>query len=488
MITDLITEAFNLQDTYRYLPESLYAPVKPVPVAAPSLVVLNEELAASLGIDISRHGEDEWAQLLSGNLIPAGAVPIALAYAGHQFGNFTMLGDGRAVLMGEHLAPDGRRFDIQLKGSGQTPFSRRGDGRATGSAMLREYLVSEAMHHLGIPTSRSLAVVATGEKVWRDGPQEGAVLTRVASSHIRVGSFEYVANFLDKETLSAYTEYVIGRHYPGTAGAERPALALLEAVMEKQIDLIVHWMRVGFIHGVMNTDNMSIPGETIDYGPCAFMNVYRPSTVFSSIDTQGRYAFSNQPAIAQWNLAVLAGTLLPLIAEDEASAVRDAQDLLNDFPNRYTDRWYRMMAAKIGIDVPQPEDRRLVDELLQLMQTTGADYTNTFLALEAEGTLQLPGIKAGALDGWRRQWTDRVQAQPAGLAGALERMRQTNPAFIPRNHLVESALKDAVNGNLTSFRELLGVMSSPYDRNDQRPDYQDFPETHDKEYRTFCGT
>ena len=371
------SQTWNFQNSYIELPTKLYKKQLPVSVNNPQIIYFNNGLAKELGLEFLSEEKVVAAEYLSGNKIPKGAATISQAYAGHQFGHFTMLGDGRAVLLGEQINKNNQRYDIQLKGSGQTPYSRNGDGRATLSSMLREYIISESMHHLGIPTTRSLAVVQTGEKVYREKVNDGAVLTRIASSHIRVGTFEYVINFCSKEDLEIFAKYVIDRHYPAISDADNPILELLKVVMHKQIDLIVHWIRVGFIHGVMNTDNMSISGETMDYGPCAFMNSYNPKTVFSSIDINGRYAFGNQSTIAHWNLTVFAGTLLPLISDNKEKAIQLATDILNKFSEEYSKKWHQMMYEKLGITKPLKDDKVLVDTLLQLMEESKADYTNT---------------------------------------------------------------------------------------------------------------
>ena len=488
MSSNIFHPLLPLENTYRTLPEKMYSPAMPVPVSSPVMLCFNSRLASDLGVDIAGRSDQELADLFSGRIIPEGAQPLAQAYAGHQFGHFTMLGDGRAILLGELVGEDGRRFDIQLKGAGQTAYSRRGDGRATLPAMLREYIISESMHHLGIPTSRSLAVVKTGEKVYRERIHDGAVLTRIAASHIRVGTFEYVRNYLSIEDLQAFTSYVIDRHYPDIRDAVNPAFALLQAVMHRQVELIVQWMRVGFIHGVMNTDNMSIAGETIDYGPCAFMNTYKPGTVFSSIDEQGRYAFANQPAIAQWNLSVLAGALLPLLATEEAEAIRMAEDLLNEFPGRYRDRWLQMMCAKIGIVQYRQEDRALVDALLQWMEDRKADYTSTFLLLESEDGPVTDLLQDADFAGWHAKWMQRLAEEEGGFLSARDLMQTVNPAYIPRNHLVEEALAAATLGDMAPFDALLKVLSAPYDHRHDYPDYQRSPERFDAMYQTFCGT
>jgi uncharacterized protein YdiU (UPF0061 family) len=478
----------RFDNTYATLPAALFRRQAPTPVRAPQLVVFNTALACELGFGPAVRPSDEWAPILSGNILPEGAEPLAQAYAGHQFGHFTMLGDGRAILLGELLAPGGSRYDLQLKGSGRTPFSRRGDGRATLPSMLREYLVSEAMHHLGIPTTRSLAVVRTGEPVYRERTHDGAVLARVASSHLRVGTFEYARGFGSVDDLQALADHAITRHYPALADAEDRAFRLFEAVMERQLDLVVHWMRVGFIHGVMNTDNMSVSGETIDYGPCAFMNAYRPDTVFSSIDTQGRYAFANQPRIAQWNLAVLAGALLPLMPGPEEASVQRLEAVLNAFPDRYLGRWLAMMGRKLGLASWRPEDRPIVDGLLAWMAGAKSDWTDTFLAFEADDPAAILFGVGQAPPDWFRAWRERMDGQPGGRAAALALMARENPARIPRNHLVEQALGAAEQGDPTPFLACVDRLARPYDRTPGRPDTDRVPEGFDHGYRTFCGT
>lgn len=479
--------AWNFENTYKTLPDKLFSKQLPIPVKNPQKVMFNKSLAKELGLSWLSEKETFITDFLSGNKIPEGANPLAQAYAGHQFGHFTMLGDGRAILLGEQITPDHKRYDIQLKGSGQTPYSRRGDGRATLSSMLREYLISEAMHHLGIPTSRSLAVVQTGEKVYRNPVQNGAVLTRVASSHIRVGTFEYVKYFGTKEDLQVFTKYVINRHYPEAANTNNPALELLKVVMQKQIDLLVQWMRVGFIHGVMNTDNMSIAGETIDYGPCAFMNTYNPKTVFSSIDTTGRYAFGNQPKIAHWNLAVFAGSLLPLISEDQEEAMQLARAIIDTFPAIFAMRWRQMMFKKLGIQKPIESDKALLDDLLQLMQIHQADYTNTFLALQSDQITEIALYQSDEFKHWLGRWEKRI-AKEGHKKQVIAIMRSQNPVVIPRNHLVESALENAVKGDITPFHELLENLSRPYQLPSTPRDFQTVPAGFDACYQTFCGT
>jgi serine/tyrosine/threonine adenylyltransferase len=473
--------------SYTQLAEDFFSYTEPDTVPAPRMAVFNHTLASELGFMVQKTDWPLLAQYLSGNRLFPGSVPLALAYAGHQFGHFTMLGDGRALLLGEHVGADGQRLDVQLKGSGQTPYSRRGDGKATLSAMLREYLISEAIHHLGIPTSRSLAVVYTGQKVYRETPQDGAVLTRLAASHIRVGSFEYASRFLSIEALQQYTDYTIARHYPELQEAENKALALLEAVMMRQINLVVDWMRVGFIHGVMNTDNMSIAGETIDYGPCAFLNAYDPQKVFSSIDQQARYAFGKQPVITQWNLACLAGALLPLIDPDENAAVALARSVLDRFPEQYRHKWLTMMRQKLGFTDTDAGDTSLVNDLLQWMQEQKADYTQTFLALNDNIPVDI--CKDATFAAWHDRWQTRITAQPGGRAAAALLMQKANPVYIPRNHRVEAALLAATDdGDFAPFYHLLEVYASPYDYRDTWTADMTPPPGGDGDYCTFCGT
>jgi len=446
------------------------------------MVVFNEPLASVLGLEDSLR---DHPALFAGNEPPPGAQPLAQAYAGHQYGHFTMLGDGRALLLGEQITPGGERFDIQLKGSGPTPFSRRGDGRAALGPMLREYIISEAMHALGIPTTRSLAVVTTGEPVYREEILPGAVLTRVAASHIRVGTFEYAAAREDPPALQVLADYTLRRHYPDAAEAEAPCLALLEAVIERQASLIARWQLVGFVHGVMNTDNMALSGETIDYGPCAFMDAFDPATVFSSIDRHGRYAYGRQPHIAQWNLARLAEALLPLLHEDEAKAIELANEAITSFETRFKRHWLIGMRAKLGLFTEEAEDPALIASLLDWMQQTKADFTNTFRALSAasSGTL----ASHPALSDWRQRWQSRLSRQPQSPQEASHLMQRHNPAFIPRNHKVEEALTAAVHGaDLSVMHRLLAVLAKPYDHSQDHPEYSQASDS--EAYQTFCGT
>ncbi len=464
---------WRFDHSYARLPQSFYTRIDPTPVKEPKLVVLNRSLAESLGLNADALDHAAW---FAGNKLPPGAEPLAQAYAGHQYGHFTMLGDGRAILLGEHLTPDGGRFDIQLKGPGPTPFSRRGDGRAALGPMLREYLISEAMHALGIPTTRSLAVVTTGERIFRQEMLPGAVLTRVAASHIRVGTFEYAAARGDKAELRELADHTMQRHYPEVEG---DYAAFFEAVMERQAALIAKWLHVGFIHGVMNTDNMALSGETIDYGPCAFMDAYDPATVFSSIDRNGRYAYGNQPNIAQWNLARLAEALLPLLHEDEKQAVEIANAAVGGFEARFKRHWLKGMRAKLGLFTEEAEDEALIQSLLMWMRDTQVDFTNTFRDLTQQ---TLPLVD------WHQSWSARRARQPQTAREVTELMQQHNPAFIPRNHKVEEALSAASeHGDLNPLNRLLTVLAMPFDH---RQDFPEFSEPADDltGYQTFCGT
>lgn len=480
------TTGWHFDNTYAQLPSAFYRSQNAALVREPHMVVFNHALAESLGLDAKRLAEENGKYILSGNEAPVGSEPLAQAYAGHQFGNFTMLGDGRALLLGEHIAPDGTRFDIQLKGSGQTPYSRRGDGRAALGPMLREYLISEAMHALGIPTTRSLAVVATGEPVMRDAVLPGAVLTRVASSHIRVGTFQFAYAIDDAAALKALADYTINRHYPALADVENPYLAFLNAVIDRQAALVAKWMQIGFIHGVMNTDNMAISGETIDYGPCAFMDAYDPATVFSSIDQQGRYAFGNQPPIAQWNLARLAETLLPLLHADIDQSLALAEDAIQSYPQKYEHYWLTGMRAKLGLLDEATEDAGLVNELLACMLKHGMDYTNTFRKLATEHPIH---SDESDMQAWLARWQRRLNSQSASREAAIAAMRSANPAVIPRNHLVEAALTAAVEDNdLAPFEKLLAVLVSPFEETPENVDYRAPAPPSRWPYQTFCGT
>ena len=473
----------TLETTYTDLPAGLFSICRPQVPIAPHTVIVNTTLSDTLGIDMTALDS---ALVFSGKRLPEGAAPISQAYAGHQYGHYRVLGDGRAHLLGEYLTPSGERFDIQLKGSGETPYSRGGDGKATLGSMLREYIISEAMHHLGIPTTRSLAVVTTGESIMRDTLLPGAVLTRLAASHIRVGTFQCAAYQHHGSTLASLVDYTIMRHYPHIMTESNRALALLEVVMNKQIDLIVHWMRVGFIHGVMNTDNMTVSGETIDYGPCAFMDTYHPDTVFSSIDRRGRYAYSNQSTMALWNLARFAETLLPVIDRDTKHATRAAEKLLDQFFVIYEHKWLEMMRAKLGLLDSQDDDKLLIDDLLQWMQTQGADYTNTFYDLSYGHTLSGDFYNTPDFTAWYERWQQRITSQES--KATLDLMQQTNPVIIPRNHIVEQVLSAAGNGDITPSEKLLKALQSPYAYQEAYRSYQVPPNPMEQVQQTFCGT
>ncbi len=476
-------------NSYARLPELFFSRLDPVPVAAPKLVAFNDALAEELGLNADVLRADYGAAVFAGNHVPDGAAPLAQAYAGHQFGHFTMLGDGRAILLGEQITPEGKRYDIQLKGSGRTPYSRAGDGRATLGPMLREYIISEAMHGLGIPTTRSLAVVTTGEIVARETLLPGAVLTRVAAGHVRVGTFQYARVWGTYEDLRTLADYCLQRHYP-EVDPHHPDryLRLLEGVIHRQAELVAKWQLVGFVHGVMNTDNMTISGETIDYGPCAFMDVYDPATVFSSIDVRGRYAYGNQPVVAGWNLARFAETLLPLLDEDREAATEKAQGLIDEFSNIYRRHWLSGMRAKLGISNDEKEDEQLIEELLELMHRHRADYTNTFRALTLERSEEVPMYGTDAWESWFERWRARLSRQPSSPTPS-ELMRKANPAIIPRNHRVEEVLSAAVaEGNFSVMERFLTVLATPFAYSPEQDEYAVSPSPSAQPYRTFCGT
>ncbi|QJD85565.1 protein adenylyltransferase SelO [Cohnella herbarum] len=480
---------WNWDNSYARLPESLFTRLDPTPVRAPRLIALNEPLAISLGLNVQALQSDDGVATFAGNRIPEGADPLAQAYAGHQFGHFNRLGDGRAILIGEQITPHGERFDIQLKGSGATPYSRRGDGRAAVGPMLREYIISEAMHALGIPTTRSLAVVATGESIYRETEQPGAILTRVAASHLRVGTFQYVAQWGTDEDLRAMADYTLRRHYPEVDAEGDRGLLLLREVIKRQAALIAQWQLVGFIHGVMNTDNMALSGETIDYGPCAFMDAYDPETVFSSIDTQGRYAYGNQPYIAAWNLARFAEALLPLLHDNQEQAVQLAQEELKGFTELYRTNWLAGMRAKLGIFNEEPQDEALIEDLLGMMQKTGADYTNTFRALTFDTAGDTVVAEHPEFGQWQERWRSRLGRQQESQASSHRLMRSSNPALIPRNHRVEAALKAAAeHGDYSVMERLLDVLSHPFDHTPEQAEFAEPPVPSSRPYRTFCGT
>jgi uncharacterized protein YdiU (UPF0061 family) len=492
-----MTVHFPFQNSYAALPANFFARVNPTPVTAPRLIKLNRALASQLGLDPDVLDTPEGAEILSGKRLPEGAEPIAMAYAGHQFGQFVpQLGDGRAILLGEVIDRDGVRRDIQLKGSGPTPFSRRGDGRAALGPVLREYIVSEAMFALGIPTTRSLAAVITGDSVMRETVLPGAVLTRVASSHIRVGTFQYFAARGDRDAIRRLADHVIARHYPDIAGTEKPYQALLAAVVARQASLVARWLLVGFIHGVMNTDNTSISGETIDYGPCAFLDEYNPAQVFSSIDEMGRYAYANQPRIALWNLTRLAECLLPLFGDEQDKAIEQAQDILGAFPEKFSAAYQEGLRRKIGLFTARDGDEALVQDLLDAMAGAKADFTLTFRRLgnaardaSHDGEVRALFTERAAIDEWLPRWRARIADEPQSANERQAAMRAVNPAFIPRNHRIEAVITSAVaNDDYAPFEELLKVLAKPFEDQAEFADYATPPKPEERVCQTFCGT
>ncbi len=477
-------ENWNFDNSYIKLPSNLYSKQLPEKCINPKKIYFNSNLASELGLDSL--SDSEVLEYFSGNKLPSGSNPISQAYAGHQFGHFTMLGDGRAVLLGEHTNPKNIKYDIQLKGSGITPYSRRGDGKATLSSVLREYLISESMYNLGIPTTRSLAVIQTGAKIYRNQLEDAGILTRVSSSHIRFGTFEFIRNYCTKDDLNIFVKYVINRHYPQIQKSKNSAIELFDLVMNYQINLIVDWMRVGFIHGVMNTDNMSICGETIDYGPCAFMNTYNPDTVFSSIDRNGRYSFGNQPNIAHWNLAVFANTLIPIISNNENKAIERIKERLDKFSSLFYNKWYDMMFKKIGIAKPIEKDKVFIDTLLELMNKYKADYTNTFAALTLNKSTEDKLFSSIKFKNWHEQWKERINFSDKNIK-IRQLMKNQNPLVIPRNHLVESALQKSLVGDFNQLNEILDLLSNPYEL-ETNYSFQTTPKRFDENYKTYCGT
>jgi len=479
---------WNFDNSYARLPESLFSRLGPTPVQSPGMIIFNSNLAKSLELEAHYFLSREGIETLAGNNIPEFSEPIAQAYAGHQFGHFTMLGDGRAILLGEHRTSKGERFDIQLKGSGRTPYSRNGDGRAALGPMLREYIISEAMHAMGAPTSRSLAVVSTGEQVFRETTLPGAILTRVASSHIRVGTFQYVSAFGSIEDLKILTNYTLNRHFPQADSESFPALALLHEVIRTQAELVAKWQLIGFIHGVMNTDNMAISGETIDYGPCAFMDVYDPATVFSSIDSSGRYSCGNQPDIAGWNLARFAESLLPVIGPNQEKSIELAQNEISIFGDIFHDNWLNGMRSKLGIFNKEPGDLGLIEELLLLMKRYHLDYTNTFRFLTSKQMEESGLFRIDEFKTWYELWQKRLGRQNESPAETQTLMQASNPVIIPRNHLVEIALEEAVKlGNINELKNFLAVLSDPYNYGVE-PDSRYTEPSVNEQYRTYCGT
>jgi len=478
---------FKFDNTYANLPEIMATKLPPVAVKKPELVILNHDLAKSLGLDFSKYNNQENAEIFSGNKLIDGSIPLAQAYCGHQFGHFVMLGDGRAILLGEHIDPKNQRWDIQLKGSGKTPYSRGGDGRAALAPMLREYIISEAIHFLNIPTTRSLAVVTTGEDVLRESKLKGAVLTRIASSHLRVGTFQYVAAKQDLNALKTLVDYAIERHYPKLIQAQNKAIALFKSVMKRQIKLIVNWMRVSFIHGVMNTDNMTISGESIDYGPCAFMDHYDTKTVFSSIDHYGRYAYGSQPIIGQWNLARFAESLFPLLDQDEKKAEKIANDLINEYEELFANEFHIMMKNKLGMISDEDQDKQMMSDLFKLMHKNQADYTNTFRYLMNGKFPQEKLLNDPDFIMWEAEWKKRLSKNQTSEDG-YQLMMKYNPVFIPRNHKVEEALSTADQGDMSKFLSLCEVVKKPYTEDVSLEEYTKPAPATDRVYKTFCGT
>tara|TARA_A100001011_G_scaffold129347_1_gene136317 strand:- start:1173 stop:2627 length:1455 start_codon:yes stop_codon:yes gene_type:complete len=478
---------WNFDNSYSRLPDVFKENIKPVKVKKPELVLLNQNLAKTLNLNFYNIDKNELSALFAGNILPKDSNSIAQAYAGHQFGHFTMLGDGRAVLIGEHLSKSNVRYDIQFKGSGKTAFSRNGDGRAALGPMLREYIISEAMNGLKIPTTRSLAVVKTGEDVIRETSLPGAILTRVASSHIRVGTFQYIAARQNKKELQILLDYVINRHYPSLEDSQNKSIELLKTVLEKQIDLVVNWMRVGFIHGVMNTDNMSISGETIDYGPCAFMDIYDPKTVFSSIDQMGRYAYCNQPIITKWNLSRFAECLIPLIDKDQKKAIQFATEIIDSFEKKYEEKWINMMRDKLGLSGIDEKDKFLIIDLLTWMHQKKIDYTNTFCHLMDIKVKDEKNYKDEGFQNWKKRWHERLKLNNNSPKKYLKLMKNVNPFIVPRNHKVEEALKAAEKDNLKPVSQLIEILREPYTQHKDILNYQ-APSPINEKYQTFCGT
>ena len=477
---------WKFDNTYAKLPASFLTKINPLPVKNPETVIFNNDLTKEIGLNFSKIDNKEIAQIFSGNKLPQGSEAISQAYAGHQFGHFTILGDGRAHLIGEHITQNNKRIDIQFKGSGRTPYSRSADGRAGLGPMLREYLISEAMNSLGVPTTRSLAVIKTGEEIIRDEILEGAILTRIASSHIRVGTFQYALIQNGGDNLRSLLDYTINRHYSSLKEKKNPALELLKAVLNNQVDLICNWMRVGFVHGVMNTDNMTVSGETIDYGPCAFIDNYDPGSVFSSIDVHGRYAYFNQPRVAKWNLERFAESLLSVIDEDNEKAIKLATEVLKTFPEIYKYKWLEMMRKKLGLSGKDNDDEQLIVELLTWMHKYKADYTNTFCYLMNRLSIDDKIYDNEEFLEWKKRWKNRLKLNNNNEQ-SIKKMLEANPLIIPRNYLVEDCLKQATkNNDLFKFNELLKLLKNS-DNSSLISKYQSVPNNEEK-YITYCGT
>ena len=479
---------FNFKNTYTNLPKCFFTEQEIKEVSLPDLVIFNNKLAKSLDINISSNNKNELAKILSGNFYDKNMNTYAQAYAGHQFGHFTNLGDGRAIMLGEHLSKSGKRFDIQLKGSGITPYSRQGDGKAALGPMLREYIMSEAIHYLNIPTTRSLSVIKTGEDVYRENKLQGSILTRIASPHIRVGTFQYAAAQQDLKILNSLFNYTVKRHYSNLKNSKEICLEFLKEFALKQIKLITNWMRVGFIHGVMNTDNMTLSGETIDYGPCAFMNSYDPNTKFSSIDHMGRYSYKNQPIIAQWNIARFAETLLPLISPDLNEAIKKAEDIIKSIPQDFKTSWLNMMKKKLGLVDSDPKDENIINTLLSWMERHNADFTNTFVNLTYEVNLDQNIYKSNEFKNWLKIYKKRKFNKNFSQFKSAQLMIENNPFIIPRNNVVEDVLASADQGDLMPLKNFLKVLERPYNKNINVSDYYKLDVKSDKPYMTFCGT
>ena len=487
---------FKFENTYIDLPNSFYSEIDLSPVIRPELIVFNKSLGNSLGLNSEELKSKEGLEILAGNKKVENGEYIAQAYGGHQFGHFNMLGDGRALLIGEQKTNEllnitgkpSDKFDIQLKGSGRTPYSRGGDGRAVLGPMLREYIISEAMYNLGIPTTRSLAVIKTNEKVYREYVKKGAILTRVTTSHLRFGTFEYSANFLEKDSVKKLADYAIDRHYSHIKNNKDKYLNLLEEIVKTHASLVAKWMGVGFIHGVMNTDNMTISGETIDYGPCAFMDTYNPDTVFSSIDVYGRYAYKNQPKMLGWNLCRFAESLLPLLDEDKNEAINIAQEAISDYDEIYYNNWISIMRSKLGIFNKEELDKAIIEDLLSMMEKYNEDYTNTFVSLTTKNNMDKGMFISDEFKNWYDSWQERLKRQPNSSEEVNKLMKESNPYVIPRNHRVEEAIEAADKGDLSVMMKLLNVLSRPYDYSNDQDDYTTLPKPSSCPYKTYCGT
>lgn len=479
---------WNFDNTYDKLSPIFFSKIDINPVSSPKLVILNETLSKSLGLYSNELKTDVGIEILSGNKVVESGAYIAQAYAGHQFGHFTMLGDGRALLIGEQITPLGERYDVQLKGSGKTPYSRGGDGRAALGPMIREYIISEAMHGLDIPTTRSLAVIKTGENIIRESKKDGAILVRTASSHIRFGTFQYIATFGSVEQLKELTDYSIKRHFTNIDDNKDKYINFLKEVIKKHATLVAKWQSVGFIHGVMNTDNMTISGETIDYGPCAFMDVYNSNTVFSSIDTNGRYSYKNQPIMTQWNLCRFAETLLPLLKENRDEAIKIAQSAISEFLEMYHLSWMKIMRSKLGMFNEEAQDKAIIEDLLSMMEKYNEDYTNTFIELTFNNFNNKGMFGSKEFEYWYKVWKDRLDRQEESKESIQELMKKSNPSVIPRNHRVEEAIEKAESGDYDFMKKLLEIVSNPYEHSKDNKYYSNPPDPSKYPYRTFCGT